>query len=99
MLTRDYIREGAVVLDVGINRLADAAEVERLLAHAPARLRRFRRTGSALVGDVHPGHVRETASAYTPVPGGVGPLTVAMLMSNTLLAAGRRLPENGRSSA
>lgn len=99
MLTREYIREGAVVLDVGINRLADAAEVERLLAHAPARLRRFRRTGSALVGDVHPGHVREIASAYTPVPGGVGPLTVAMLMSNTLLAACRRLPEDGRGSA
>ena len=91
MLTREYIREGAVVLDVGINRLRDEAAVGRLLSHAPKRLARFRKTGSALVGDVHPGHVREMASAYTPVPGGVGPLTIAMLMSNTLEAAKRRL--------
>ncbi len=90
MLTRKYIREGAVVLDVGISRLRDEAEVGRLLAHAPNRLARFRKTGSALVGDVHPGHVREVASAFTPVPGGVGPLTIAMLMSNTLEAAKRR---------
>ena len=95
MLTREYIREGAVVLDVGINRLRDDKEVGRLLAHAPKRLARFRTTGSALVGDVHPGHVREVASAYTPVPGGVGPLTIAMLLSNTLQAAKRRLKTSG----
>lgn len=99
MLTREYIREGAVVLDVGINRLQDEAEVCRLLAHAPKRLARFRETGSALVGDVHPGHVREMASAYTPVPGGVGPLTIAMLMSNTLDAAQRRLKASGDRTA
>lgn len=92
MLTRDYLREGAVVLDVGINRLQDEALVTELLAHAPKRLERFRKTGTSLVGDVHPGHVREVASAYTPVPGGVGPLTIAMLMSNTVEAAKRRLP-------
>ena len=96
MLTREYIRHGAVVLDVGINRLVDEAEVSRLLSHAPERLSRFRKAGSALVGDVHPGDVREVASAYTPVPGGVGPLTIAMLMSNTLEAARRRLSGDGR---
>ena len=99
MLTRDYIREGAVVLDVGINRLQDEALVTELLAHAPKRLERFRKTGSALVGDVHPGHVREVASAYTPVPGGVGPLTIAMLMSNTLEAARQRLPPAADATA
>ena len=92
MLTREHIGDGAVVLDVGINRLSDAATVHRLLAHAPRRLARFDKTGSALVGDVHPGDVIQRASAYTPVPGGVGPLTIAMLMSNTLAAAGRRAP-------
>ncbi len=99
MLTREHIREGAVVLDVGINRLVDGAEVERLLAHAPERLRRFHKTGSALVGDVHPGDVQEVASAYTPVPGGVGPLTIAMLMSNTLEAANSRLPVDSPKTA
>lgn len=91
MLTREHIREGAVVLDVGINRLTDPSEVEPLLAHAPSRLERFRERGSALVGDVHPGDVARLAAAYTPVPGGVGPLTIAMLMSNTLESARRRL--------
>lgn len=97
MLTREYLRDGAVVLDVGINRLVDGPKVERLLSHAPARLRAFRRTGSVLVGDVHPGHVRKVASAYTPVPGGVGPLTIAMLMSNTLQASRRRRPNSAPS--
>lgn len=91
MLTREHIREGAVVLDVGINRLTDPSEVEPLLAHAPGRLERFRERGSAIVGDVHPGDVARLAAAYTPVPGGVGPLTIAMLMSNTLESARRRL--------
>ena len=92
MLTHEYIGDGAVVLDVGINRLEDAATVHRLLAHSPKRLARFEKTGSTLVGDVHPGDVIQRASAYTPVPGGVGPLTIAMLMSNTLAAASRRIP-------
>ena len=97
MLTRQFIGNGAVVLDVGINRLRDEAKAAELLAHAPRRLARFRETGSALVGDVHPGHVRENASAYTPVPGGVGPLTIAMLMSNTLDASRRRLDTADRA--
>ncbi len=92
MLTREHIRPGAVVLDVGINRLEDPAAVRDLLAHAPARLARFEKTGSALVGDVHPGDAAQCASAYTPVPGGVGPLTIAMLMANTVAAARRRVP-------
>jgi methylenetetrahydrofolate dehydrogenase (NADP+)/methenyltetrahydrofolate cyclohydrolase len=75
------------VLDVGINRLTDAADVERIFAHSPQRIERFREKGSTLVGDVHPGDMQRLAGAYTPVPGGVGPLTIAMLMSNTLKAA------------
>ena len=70
LLTREHIREGAVVLDVGINRVTDEAEAKRLLAHAPERLRRFHKSGTALVGDVHPGDVAEVAGAYTPVSGG-----------------------------
>ena len=97
MLTREHIREGAVVLDVGINRIKDEAQAQRLLGHDRGRLMRFRKAGSALVGDVHPRDVAEVASAYTPVPGGVGPLTIAMLMSNTLAASRRRWPA-GRSS-
>ena len=99
MLTREHIGDGAVVLDVGINRLEDAATVRRLFAHDPRRLARFDKTGSALVGDVHPGDVAQRASAYTPVPGGVGPLTIAMLMSNTLAAASRRTPADAPTRA
>ena len=73
----------------------DAAEAERIFARSPAKLKRFRDKGAALVGDVHPGDVEEVAGAYTPVPGGVGPLTIAMLMSNTLKAARLR---RGRSA-
>ena len=87
MVTREYLGEGVVVLDVGTNRITDPAQAEAILSYKPSRLERFKERGSALVGDVHPGHVAEVASAYTPVPGGVGPLTIAMLMSNTLKAA------------
>jgi len=86
MLTPDFIRPGSTVIDVGINRVTDAAEAERLFTHYPERLAEFRSKGSALVGDVHP-DVAQVASALTPVPGGVGPLTVAMLMRNTILSA------------
>lgn len=99
MLTREHIGEGAVVLDVGINRLEDAATVQRLFAHDARRLERFDKTGSTLVGDVHPGDVIQRASAFTPVPGGVGPLTIAMLMSNTLAAASRRIPADAPTRA
>ncbi len=90
MVTRDFIRPGATVLDVGINRLTEAAEVERICAGLPKKLAQFREKGSVLVGDVHPKDVAEVAGAYTPVPGGVGPLTIAMLMVNTVDAARRR---------
>ncbi|MBI1355966.1 MAG: bifunctional methylenetetrahydrofolate dehydrogenase/methenyltetrahydrofolate cyclohydrolase FolD [Acidobacteria bacterium] len=87
MIGADCIRPGAVVLDVGINRITDPAEAERIFARQPEKLARFREKGSILVGDVHPADMEELASAYTPVPGGVGPLTIAMLMSNTVRAA------------
>jgi len=86
MVTSDWIRTGAAVIDVGINRISDAAEAGRIFAKIPQRLEQFRQKGSALAGDVHP-DVAEIAGAITPVPGGVGPLTIAMLMSNTIKAA------------
>ncbi|HAX42809.1 MAG TPA: bifunctional methylenetetrahydrofolate dehydrogenase/methenyltetrahydrofolate cyclohydrolase FolD [Bryobacteraceae bacterium] len=91
MITEDYITPGAVVIDVGINRVTDRAEAARLTANDPGRLAGFDKRGSIVVGDVHPADMARLASAYTPVPGGVGPLTIAMLMSNTLEAAERRL--------
>ena len=87
MVTREFIRPGATVLDVGINRLTDAGQAEEILQGLPERLEQFRVKGSILVGDVHPGDVAQVAGAYTPVPGGVGPITVAMLMVNTVRAA------------
>ena len=82
----DWIRPGATVIDVGTNHITDAKEAERLFAQHPERLEAFRKKGSALVGDVHPG-AAEVAGAITPVPGGVGLLTVTMLMANTVKAA------------
>jgi methylenetetrahydrofolate dehydrogenase (NADP+)/methenyltetrahydrofolate cyclohydrolase len=86
MIDPDWVRPGATVIDVGINRITDATEARRIFANFPAKLAQFREKGSVLVGDVHPG-VAEVAGAITPVPGGVGPLTIAMLMSNTVKAA------------
>jgi methylenetetrahydrofolate dehydrogenase (NADP+)/methenyltetrahydrofolate cyclohydrolase len=86
MVTPDYIRPGATVIDVGINRVTDLAQAEKYFANFPERLAAFRTKGTALVGDVHP-DVASVAGAVTPVPGGVGPLTIAMLMSNTVKAA------------
>jgi methylenetetrahydrofolate dehydrogenase (NADP+)/methenyltetrahydrofolate cyclohydrolase len=86
MITPDYIRTGATVIDVGQNVITDAALAARLFANFPERLAGFRAKNSALVGDVHP-DVAGVAGAITPVPGGVGPLTIAMLMSNTVKAA------------
>src|SRR5215813_1209570 len=77
---------GSAVIDVGTNTIQDSAEAERLLRNFPARLEKFRAKGSVLVGDVHPDAVN-TAGALTPVPGGVGPMTITMLMSNTVKAA------------
>lgn len=89
-ITREFIKEGAVVIDVGMNRLNDRAEVARLLRDDPERLRQFDQKQTLLLGDVNPLDVGHTA-AYTPVPGGVGPLTIAMLMVNTLHSAERRI--------
>ena len=89
MVTRDFVRPGATVIDVGMNRVTDPAEFGRLFAGNAKREETFRTKGSVLVGDVHP-EVAEIAGAITPVPGGVGPLTIAMLMSNTVKAAKMR---------
>jgi len=86
-----FVREGAVVVDVGMNRVSDRAEAERLVAGDEKRMAAFERNGSLLVGDVHFPEVAPKAAAITPVPGGVGPLTVAMLLVNTVTAARRRL--------
>jgi len=82
----DWIKPDAAVIDVGTNRVTDPSEAERLFHNFPNRLEKFRAKGSALVGDVHPDAVN-TAGALTPVPGGVGPMTITMLMSNTVKAA------------
>jgi methylenetetrahydrofolate dehydrogenase (NADP+)/methenyltetrahydrofolate cyclohydrolase len=83
-VTADFIRPGATVVDVGINRVTDPAEAARL-----GRSEEFASKGRAVVGDVNPLDVARVAGAYTPVPGGVGPLTIAMLMSNTVGLAER----------
>jgi methylenetetrahydrofolate dehydrogenase (NADP+)/methenyltetrahydrofolate cyclohydrolase len=85
-VTPAFVKPGAVVVDVGINRLTDAAQVEGLFPPGSARRQEFERRGSVIVGDVHPA-VSEVAGMLTPVPGGVGPMTIAMLLRNTLLAA------------
>src|SRR5271154_3691331 len=103
MVTRDYVKSGATVIDVGINRITDRQEFDRLFGWNKAgnkkREETFLAKGSTLVGDVHP-EVAEIAGAITPVPGGVGPLTIAMLMANTVRAAmlrrGLRHPESTR---
>ncbi len=86
MVTRDFVKPGATVVDVGINRVADRKEFDHLFAGNKKREETFLAKGSTLVGDVHP-EVAEIAGAITPVPGGVGPLTIAMLMANTIKAA------------
>ena len=82
----DWIKPGAAVIDVGTTRITSASEAERFFHHFPERLEKFRAKGFALVGDVHPDAVN-IAGALTPVPGGVGPMTITMLMSNTIKAA------------
>jgi methylenetetrahydrofolate dehydrogenase (NADP+)/methenyltetrahydrofolate cyclohydrolase len=89
LVTRDFVKPGATVIDVGMNRVSDPTEFARLFAGNAKREETFKSKGSVLVGDVHP-EVAEIAGAITPVPGGVGPLTIAMLMSNTVKAAKMR---------
>jgi methylenetetrahydrofolate dehydrogenase (NADP+)/methenyltetrahydrofolate cyclohydrolase len=86
MITRDFVKPGATVIDVGMNTVTDPAEFRRFFSGNTKREENFRKKGSALIGDVHP-EVAEVAGALTPVPGGVGPLTIAMLMFNTVKAA------------
>ena len=89
MITRDYVKPGATVIDVGMNQVSTRAEFNRLFAGNKKREETFLAKGSTLVGDVHP-EVASVAGAITPVPGGVGPLTIAMLMANTVKAAKMR---------
>jgi methylenetetrahydrofolate dehydrogenase (NADP+)/methenyltetrahydrofolate cyclohydrolase len=88
-ITPEMVKPGATVIDVGINRITDLAEFERFFAGDGKRAEIFSKRGSTIVGDVHP-KAFEVAGAYTPVPGGVGPLTIAMLMANTVRAARMR---------
>jgi len=85
-----FVREGAVVVDVGINRLTRLEDVNRFFPGDAARLAAFEKNGSTIVGDCDPATAFPRSSRYTPVPGGVGPLTIAMLLSNTLDLCGNR---------
>ena len=95
MITRDFVKPGATVIDVGMNKVTDPKEFEKLFAGNAKREESFRAKGSTLAGDAHP-NAAEVAGAITPVPGGVGPLTIAMLMANTVKATkmrrGSRMP-------
>lgn len=85
-ITEEMVRPGSTIIDVGINRITKREEFERYFAGDQRREELFAKKGSTIVGDVHP-RALALAGAYTPVPGGVGPLTIAMLMSNTVRAA------------
>jgi len=89
-VTKEFVKPGATVIDVGINEVTDRTMVERLFPVGSKRRETFERRGSLVVGDVHP-EVADVAGALTPVPGGVGPLTIAMLLKNTVTAASLRL--------
>jgi methylenetetrahydrofolate dehydrogenase (NADP+) / methenyltetrahydrofolate cyclohydrolase len=90
MVTGDWVKPGAVVIDVGTNKVSARAEVERLFGQDESRLKEFEKRGYIWVGDVDERSVKEVASMLTPVPGGVGPMTIAMLMKNTTKAARAR---------
>ena len=94
-VTGDFIKYGATVIDVGINRLTTEEEVIKLFHDPIAPLATLQKRGAVLVGDVQPEDVREVAGAFTPVPGGVGPLTIIMLMANTIKAARLRRGSKG----
>lgn len=100
MITRDYVKPGTTVIDVGMNTVTDPAEFQKFFGGNTKREETFKKKGSTLIGDVHPA-VAEIAGALSPVPGGVGPLTIAMLMFNTVKAAkmrrGNRVPELSRA--
>jgi methylenetetrahydrofolate dehydrogenase (NADP+) / methenyltetrahydrofolate cyclohydrolase len=85
-VTADMVKPGATLIDVGINRITDPTEVEEFFPGDPSRAATFAKRGSVVVGDIHPAAFAR-AGAYTPVPGGVGALTIALLMQNTVTAA------------
>jgi methylenetetrahydrofolate dehydrogenase (NADP+)/methenyltetrahydrofolate cyclohydrolase len=91
-VTSEFVKPGATVVDVGISPVSDPVIVQRLFDPSSQRFADFQRRGSLVVGDVHPS-VADVAGALTPVPGGVGPLTIAMLLKNTLAAAEARVPQ------
>jgi len=86
----DWIKPGAVVVDVGTNKVSDRAELDRLFGADEARRNDFEKRGYVWAGDVDERAAKEVASLLTPVPGGVGPMTIAMLMKNTIKAARKR---------
>lgn len=88
-VTSDFIREGATVVDVGINRVSTPEDVAEYFGDDEKRRADIEKKGYTIIGDVHPRHAIEHAANFTPVPGGVGPLTIAMLMKNTVRAAER----------
>ena len=87
LVTRDFVKPGAVVIDVGTNQVSARSEVERLFGSDESRWKDFEKRGYIWVGDVDERSVREVASMMTPVPGVVGPMTIAVLMKNTVKAA------------
>ena len=89
-VTRDFVKPGATVIDVGTTPVSDRALIEKIFGAGSPRLESLAKRGTVVVGDVHPS-AAEVAGALTPVPGGVGPLTIAMLLKNTLAAAETRL--------
>jgi methylenetetrahydrofolate dehydrogenase (NADP+)/methenyltetrahydrofolate cyclohydrolase len=90
LVTRDWVKSGAVVIDVGTNKVSDRALVEKLFGNDEARWKEFDKRGYIWVGDVDERGVKDVASMLTPVPGGVGPMTIAVLMKNTIKAARMR---------
>ena len=91
LVAEEYLKPGATVIDVGMNSLDRREDVARIFRNSADKLAAFEKRGSVLVGDVDPHAMAAKAGAYTPVPGGVGPLTIAMLMANTVEAAESRL--------
>ena len=95
MITGDFIKPGAAVVDVGTNHIDNREQAARIFRNSAEKMAAFDKKGSVLVGDVDPFDVVERAGAYSPVPGGVGPLTIAMLMVNTVSSAERRMTVPG----
>jgi methylenetetrahydrofolate dehydrogenase (NADP+)/methenyltetrahydrofolate cyclohydrolase len=95
-VTRAFVKPGATVIDVGTTPVADRALVETIFGAGSPRLESLAKRGTVVVGDVQPS-AAEVAGALTPVPGGVGPLTIAMLLKNTLAAAEARVARNAHA--